>query len=37
MLLDISLLNTQHYKARIKGKVDQSKESSNALSYTLVY
>ena len=26
MVLDASLLNTQHYKARIKGKVEQSRE-----------
>ena len=26
MVLDISLLNTQQYKVRIKGEVDQSKE-----------
>ena len=26
MVLDTSLLNTQHYKVRIKGKVEQSKE-----------
>ena len=26
MLLDASLLNTQHYKVRIKGKVEQSRE-----------
>ena len=31
MVLDASLLNTQQYKWRIKGKVDQSKESSSAL------
>ena len=36
MLRDISLLNTQHYKVRIKGKVDQSREKSSALPYTLV-
>ena len=36
MVLDASLLNTQHYKVRIKGKVDQSREISSALSYTLV-
>ena len=27
MVLDISLLNTQHYKVRIKDKVEQSKKS----------
>ena len=26
MVLDAALLNIQHYKARIKGKVDQSRE-----------
>ncbi len=36
MVLDVSLLNTQHYKVRIKGKVEQSKERSSALPYTLV-
>ena len=35
MVLDASLLNTQHYKARIKGKVEQSREKSSALPYTL--
>ena len=34
MVLDISLLNTQQYKVHIKGKVEQSRESSSALSYT---
>ena len=29
--LDTSLLNTQQYKVRIKGKVEQSRERSNAL------
>ena len=36
MVLDTSLLNTQHYKVRIKGKVEQSREKSSALPYTLV-
>ena len=36
MVLDASLLNTQHYKVRIKGKVEQSRERSCALPYTLV-
>ena len=31
MVLDPSLLNTQHYKVRIKGKVGQSRERSSAL------
>ena len=36
MVLDAFLLNTQHYKARIKGKVEQSRERSSTLPYTLV-
>ena len=36
MVLDTAWLNTQHYKVRIKGKVEQSREKSSALSYTLV-
>ena len=36
MVLDASLLNTQLYKVRIKGKVEQSWEMSSALPYTLV-
>ena len=36
MLLDTSLLNTQHYKARIKGKVGQSMERNCILPYSLV-
>ena len=36
MVLDASLLYTQHYKVRIKGKMQSSKERSNALPYTLV-
>ena len=31
MVLDTSLLNTQYYKVRIKGTVEQSKERSSAL------
>ena len=34
MVLDTSLLNTQRYKVRIKGKVEQSKERSSALPNT---
>ena len=34
MVLDTSLLNTQQYKVRIKGKVEQSRERSSALLYT---
>ena len=36
MVFDTTLLNTQLYKERIKGKVEQSRERSSALSYTLV-
>ena len=36
IVLDTALLNTQHYKVRIKGKVEQSGEWSSALSYTSV-
>ena len=36
MVLDTSLLNTQLYKVRIEGKVEQSKERSTALPYTSV-
>ena len=36
MVLDTTLLNTQHYKVRIKGKVEQSREKSSALPYMLV-
>ena len=36
MVLDPSLLNPQHYKVRIKGKVAQSGEMSSVLPYTLV-
>ena len=37
MVLDASLLNSQHYKVRIKGKVEQSREWSSALPYTSVW
>ena len=37
MVLDISLLNTQHYKVSIKGNVEQCKERISALSYSSVY
>ena len=33
MVLDAGLLNTQHYKVRIKGKVEQSREWSSAPHY----
>ena len=36
IVFDTSLLNTQQYKVRIDGKVDQSRERSSTLSYTLV-
>ena len=36
MVLDAYLLNTQHYKVGIKGKVEQSRGRSNASLYTLV-
>ena len=36
MVLDAALLNTHHYKVRIKGKAEKSREWSSALSYTLV-
>ena len=36
MVLNASLLNSQHYKVQIKGKVEQSRERSSAFPYTLV-
>ena len=36
MVLDATSLNTQHYKVRIKGKVEKSRERSNTFIYTLV-
>ena len=36
MVLNTTLLNTRHYKVRIKGKVEQSKEWSSALPFTSV-
>ena len=35
MILDASLLNTQHYKVSIRG--NQYRERSKALSYTFVW
>ena len=35
MVIDSSLLNSQHYKVWIKGKVEQFKERSSILPYTL--
>ena len=34
LVLDTSLLNTQQYKVRIEGKVEQCRERSSALPYT---
>ena len=36
MVLDTYLPNTQQYKVRIKGKVEQSRERCSALPYTSV-
>ena len=36
MALDAGLLNTQNYKVRIEGKVEQSRERISALPYTSV-
>ena len=36
IVLDATLLNTQHYKVQIKDKVEQSRERRDALPYTLV-
>ena len=36
MVLDAALLNTQHYKLRVYGEVEQSMERCGALPYTLV-
>ena len=36
IVLDATLLNTQHDKVRIKGKLGQSRERNSALPYTLV-
>ena len=35
MVLDAALLSTQHYKVSIKGKMEQSREWSRALSLHL--
>ena len=37
LVLDAALLNTRHYKVRIKGKVEQSWEWSSAHCYTSVW
>ena len=36
MVLDATLLDTQHYKVKIKGKVEQSRERSSTLPHILV-
>ena len=36
MVLETSLLNTHQYKVGIKGKVEQSRERSNAIPHTSV-
>ena len=36
MVFDAALLKTQHYKVRIKGKVEKSRERSSALPYISV-
>ena len=36
MVLSAALLNTRHYKVQIKGKMEQSRERSNALPYITV-
>ena len=37
MVLDTALINTQQYKVRIKGKVQQSRERSNAFRWCSSY
>ena len=37
MILYATLLNTQHYKVRIKGKVKQSRAWSSVLPYTSLW
>ena len=36
MVLDTALFNTQQYKVHIEGKVEQSRERSSALPYSVV-
>ena len=36
MVLDAALPNTQHYKVRLNGKAEQSREWSSALPYISV-
>ena len=35
MVLDATMFNTKHYKVRIKGKVEQSREWISTLPYTI--
>ena len=37
MVLDAALLNAQHYKVRIKSKVEQFREWSGTFPYAFVY
>ena len=37
MVLDTFLINTQQYKVRIEGKVEQFRETISALQYTSVW
>ena len=37
MVLDATLLHTQHYKVRIKGKVEESREWSINFPFSPVY
>ena len=36
MVVDAALLSTQHYKVWVKGKVEQTRERSGTLPYTLL-
>ena len=36
MVLDAALLNTQHCKVRLEGKVEQSSEWRSALPYSFI-
>ena len=36
MVLDADLLNTQHYRERIKGKLEQFREWNSALPFTSI-
>ena len=37
MVPDATLLNTQHYRVKIKGKLEQSREWSSTLPYTSMW